>query len=92
MTTNTSETTTTPGQRIVAMSGPKRKARRLELGLTQQQVAVLSGVGLHTVHHWEYGVTPQPHRAEKYAAALEITDESSPDRDFVTLAEEVGCQ
>lgn len=51
------------------------KERRLELGLTQRQVAKDVGVSLFTVSNWEQGVTtPSPVNLVKLKKVLKIEE------------------
>ena len=51
----------------------KLKARRVELGLTQKQLASKIGVKESQFQQWEYGnVTPNYLNARRWANALEI--------------------
>lgn len=52
------------------------KERRLELGLTQPQVAKIVGVSIFTVRNWEQGVTtPSADNLIKLKKVLKIEEE-----------------
>ena len=52
------------------------KARRVELGLTQHQLAERVGVDHNSVSRWELGTRAPFHRLDEIASALEITPDA----------------
>lgn len=57
--------------------GARFKSRRLELGLTQETVAIRAGVTQQAISHFESDprLSPRLTALERYAAALETTVE-----------------
>lgn len=49
------------------------KSRRIELGLTQTQLALLSGVRQQTIHRIESGTSERPRNLLEIADALKCT-------------------
>lgn len=49
------------------------KSRRIELGLTQTQLALLSGVRQQTIHRIESGTSERPRNLLEIADALECS-------------------